>query len=89
MRKILTFLFTVHCSLFTFHALEAQVAEPTVTTSVFFGISEPIRDMPIVLPGIHKDEQKIFRNRFPKWSGEARTGGKSRPAHFAENTWIH
>lgn len=46
--------------------LKAQVSrEPTISRSVFFGKSIPLRETKVVLPGIHEQKQKPFMNHFP------------------------
>jgi len=40
----------------------AQRQQPKVSKSIFYGKSKPIREMDVVLPGIHSEEQRIIKN---------------------------
>jgi len=43
----------------------AQISEPRVKQAVFFGKSKPVKEMKIVLPGEHTEEQRIIKNHMP------------------------
>ncbi|MCD4732347.1 MAG: hypothetical protein K8R74_17205, partial [Bacteroidales bacterium] len=45
----------------------AQISEPKVKQSVFFGKSKPVKEMTIVLPGEHTEKQHIVINQMPYW----------------------
>ncbi|MCD4683102.1 MAG: hypothetical protein K8R86_07445, partial [Bacteroidales bacterium] len=45
----------------------AQISEPKVKQSIFFGKSKPVNEMKIVLPGEHTEKQRIVKNRMPWW----------------------
>ena len=44
--------------------LLSQDNAPTITKSVFFGKSNPIRESKVVLPGVHEDKYESVGNRF-------------------------
>jgi hypothetical protein len=47
-------------------ATTAQTSQqPTVSRAVFLGLSKPVRDMAVVLPGPHEEEPRVVRNFSP------------------------
>ncbi len=47
-------------------ALTAQTTnKPIIKKSIYYGKSKPIREMNIVLPGIHPEKQRVIKNFFP------------------------
>ena len=64
MKKLLI-LITLHASLFTLHDITAQeTTSPMVSQNIWFYKSGPIRELPVVLPGEHKKEQRVAPNKF-------------------------
>jgi hypothetical protein len=51
--------------LLTSNAFAQSLMEPTISKSIYFGKSKPIRETKVVVPGIHKDEQQESKNILP------------------------
>jgi len=60
------FLFIVAMILITSSAFPQILHNPKISQSVFFTKSKPVREMKIILPGIHEKEQHIVKNRMPR-----------------------
>ncbi|PLW96939.1 MAG: hypothetical protein C0591_07820 [Marinilabiliales bacterium] len=48
--------------LFISGSILAQKQQPVIKKSIYYGKSKPVRDMPVVIPGEHPEEQRVIKN---------------------------
>jgi hypothetical protein len=75
MKKIIIILINLNCLLPSVHFCVAQEAKkPEISKNVWFQKSIPLREMTVVLPGKHIEEQKVAPNRFSRGTKESLIG---------------